>query len=43
MAEKKEKHKEEEKKRKKKRGHVYNVEPGEEPVHGPEGQKPFRV
>ncbi len=43
MAEKAEKRKEEEKKKKKKRGDVYNVEPVEEPVHGPEGRKPFRV
>jgi hypothetical protein len=43
MAEKREKRKEEEKKRKKKRGPVYNLEPAEEPVHGPEGKEPFRV
>ena len=43
MAEKPEKRKEEEKKRKKKRAPVYNVEPAEEPVHGPEGREPYRV
>ncbi len=37
------KRKEEEKKKKKKRAPVYNVEPAEEPVHGPEGREPFRV
>ncbi|HTX43766.1 MAG TPA: hypothetical protein VMC61_03480 [Methanocella sp.] len=43
MAEKPEKRKEEEKKRKKKRAPVYNLEPAEEPVHGPEGREPYRV
>ena len=43
MAEKTGKRKEEEKKRKKKRKTVYNLEPAEEPVHGPEGREPFRV
>jgi hypothetical protein len=44
MADKPGKHREEEKKKKKKRApSVYNVEPAEEPVHGPEGQEPFRV
>lgn len=46
MAEKPEKHKkvEEEKKKKKKRApQVYNVEPAEEPVHGPEGREHYRV
>ena len=43
MAKKPEKRKEEEKKRKKKRAPVYNLEPAEEPVHGPEGREPYRV
>jgi hypothetical protein len=43
MAEKTGKRKVEEKKRKKKRAEVYNVEPAEEPVHGPEGREPFRI
>jgi hypothetical protein len=42
--EKSKKPKEEEKKKKKKRApSVYNVEPAEEPVHGPEGREPYRV
>jgi hypothetical protein len=43
MAEKPKKREEKEKKRKRKRANVYNVEPAEEPVHGPEGREPFRV
>ncbi len=43
MAERSEKQKEAEKKRRKKKGEVYNVEPAEEPVRGPEGEEIFRV
>jgi hypothetical protein len=43
MARESEKRKEGEKKKKKRRRGVYNVEPAEEPVHGPEGREPFRV
>ena len=38
-----EKRKEDEKKSKKKKPRGHNIEPAEEPVHGPSGKETFRV
>lgn len=43
MPEKREKKEEVEKKKKRKKTHGYNVEPAEEPVHGPTGKEIFKV